>query len=364
MKMTHWMVMALSLMMGLDALVVNAQENPSATPAPARKSGVVAADNVNVRGQATLKSEVVTQLQQGDPVTILEEVNVDEVEGQAPQKWYRINLPDNVPVWVHSSFIVPETLTVKATRLNMRKGPGENFSVLGQLEEGEVIKVIETKGDWIKIEAPENAYAYVAAFLVNVQETVPPAEAEAVPSVAETAPAIDPAVDEPVTAEPEIAAPTETEPAPLIAEEVPPELVSEEMPATTNAIPSILSEPLVVNLDTNAPADPGLNLTGEPPVEVAEEQLDLELDVEPEVPKRIVFREGIVKRSTSIQAPTYYILANPYNGRTINYLHSPSNHIVLQDYYGARVLVKGEEMLDERWRKTPVISIETLETVP
>jgi hypothetical protein len=38
--------------------------------------------------------------------------------------------------------------------------------------------------------------------------------------------------------------------------------------------------------------------------------------------------------------------------------------VILQDYYGARVMVKGEEMMDERWRKTPVISIETLETVP
>ena len=357
MKMTHWTVTIMSLVMGLDTHVVLAQENISPPP----KAGIVAGDNVNVRGQATLKSEVVTQLQQGDPVTILEEITVDEVQGQAPQKWLRINLPDTVPVWVHSSFINPETLAVRANRLNMRKGPGENFSVLGQLKEGEVVNVIETKGDWIKITAPDHAYAYVASFLIDVQER--PAVAETKPPVSETEPSAQPAVAEPTAPDaPMTETPDDEEPPPLIAEEVPPGVEAAGSGDTNHLIPAILTEPLVVSVDTNQTDEPAPALTGEPPVEALEEEPEAE--PEPEVPKRVVFREGIVKRSTSIQAPTYFILANPYNGRTINYLHSPSNQVVLQDYYGARVLVKGEEMMDERWKRTPVISIESMETVP
>ena len=45
----------------------------------------------------------------------------------------------------------------------VRGGPGENYSVLGRMERGTPVKELETKGEWTKIEAPTNAYAFVAA---------------------------------------------------------------------------------------------------------------------------------------------------------------------------------------------------------
>ena len=78
--------------------------------------------------------------------------------------------------------------------------------------------------------------------------------------------------------------------------------------------------------------------------------------------KRIVTREGFIKRSVSIQAPTYFALENLSNGKTINYLFS--TNLVLKDLEGKRVVVTGEEMLDERWPTVPVITIDKLETVP
>jgi hypothetical protein len=81
--------------------------------------------------------------------------------------------------------------------------------------------------------------------------------------------------------------------------------------------------------------------------------------------KRVVSREGIVKRSVSIQAPTYFTLAALDTGKTINYVYSPTNsNVVLKDYFGQRVIVTGEELLDERWPNTPVITVETIEAVP
>jgi hypothetical protein len=80
--------------------------------------------------------------------------------------------------------------------------------------------------------------------------------------------------------------------------------------------------------------------------------------------KRVVTREGLVRRSVSIQAPTYFVLESPINGRTINYVHSSSKDIVLKDYEGQRILVTGEELLDERWPNTPVLDVETLQTMP
>ena len=37
---------------------------------------------------------------------------------------------------------------------------------------------------------------------------------------------------------------------------------------------------------------------------------------------------------------------------------------MLKDYRGQRIVVTGEEVLDERWPNTPVIEIEKIETVP
>jgi hypothetical protein len=80
--------------------------------------------------------------------------------------------------------------------------------------------------------------------------------------------------------------------------------------------------------------------------------------------KRIVTREGIVKGSASIQAPSYFVLRSLDNNKTINYLYSPETNVVLREYHLQRVLVTGEEVLDERWPNTPVINIDSIQTVP
>jgi hypothetical protein len=86
-------------------------------------------------------------------------------------------------------------------------------------------------------------------------------------------------------------------------------------------------------------------------------------DAEPLI-KRVVTREGIVKGSASIQAPTYYVLKSLDNNKTINYLHTTDTNIVLRSFIYQRIIVTGEEMLDERWPNTPVIDVESIEAVP
>jgi len=75
-------------------------------------------------------------------------------------------------------------------------------------------------------------------------------------------------------------------------------------------------------------------------------------------------REGILKGSVSIQAPTFFELRSLDTGRTINYVFSPSTNLVLKEFKGKRIVVTGEEVLDERWQNTPVIVVDSLQTVP
>ena len=139
-----------------------AQPQLPLTPGPA----VVNTRNANVRGQAAINSEVVASLKRGEQVNVIEEVTLKKPKTDEPARWARIALPPSVGVWVHSDYIDGGTKTVKSKRLNLRSGPGENYSVLGRVEQGTPIKEIEVKGEWVKIEAPANSFAFVAAHLL------------------------------------------------------------------------------------------------------------------------------------------------------------------------------------------------------
>ncbi len=367
MKMKHWMFAVLSICLLAETILAQAppvisQDTPPpvipaeavpATPSPRRPASkkvapvakvkntepqapaaqvsagpaVAKERNVNVRGQAAINSEIVTHLKRGDVVTVLEEITLKKVKTDEPGRWAKIALPAGTAVWVHGHFIDKTAKTVVPKRLNTRSGPGENYSILGRIERGTVVKDIETKGVWMKIEAPENSYAFVAAHLLSTDPAdLGPALAKLNPPV----PAVVPPTPPPqqplevavVTAEP-VAPPAEpfTTPPPVVAPPPP--------PADTAATPAPVT----------------------PPVE--------------EVPiKRIVTREGIIKGSASIQAPTYFVLRSLDNNKTINYLHSPESNFSIEGFQFQRVIITGEEILDERWPNTPVVNIETIEAVP
>jgi uncharacterized protein YgiM (DUF1202 family) len=218
-------------------------------------------------------------------------------------------LPTNVTVWVDSKFIDATAKTVTPKKLNLRAGPGENYSVLGVLEHGAVVTESGAKGDWTKIEAPANAYAFIAAMYLkqeasgNVPVNPPPSTETPAPTPMTVAEA------QPIVTTP----PPAPEPAP--------------MPVVN---PTVLIQTNIVTVaDTNEP----------PP------------------PPRVVTHEGAVRSSVSIVAPTYFELYDPSNDKAINYLFSTTTNLNLARYNGMRVIVTGEEGLDARWRQTPVLTV-------
>ena len=102
-------------------------------PASAPEPAIVKQNNVNVRGQPDINSEVVIRLKKGDAVSILEEITLKKAKLDEPEKWARIALPASTYVWVHGSFVDPTSQTVVPKKLNVRSGPGENFSILGRI---------------------------------------------------------------------------------------------------------------------------------------------------------------------------------------------------------------------------------------
>ena len=65
-----------------------------------------------------------------------------------------------------------QLVSVKKDNVNVRSGPGTNFPVSMELFQGYPLKVLETKGDWLKISDFENDSGWIYAPLVTPGSTV------------------------------------------------------------------------------------------------------------------------------------------------------------------------------------------------
>lgn len=310
---------------------------PATAPAPetvytAIGNAVVKNENVNVRGKPAFIGEVITKLKKGETVTLLEEIRLKQPKKDEPTNWFRISLPTNTPVWVHADYIDEATKSVKPARLNVRTGPGENFSVIARMKKGDEVKQLRKVNDWIEIEAPTNAFAFVAAEFLEKQTIVPTAPAP-------TELAVVPPTETVNVPEPEAVKPVTEVPA--------------QAPEKPAEVPAPAEKPAEVVAPTPAPT--------EQPAET--------------VVKRVVVREGYVRKARNIQAPTYFELEGIDTKKVINYLHSPEDQQMddktkkmksvpkfnLDEYVGRRVMISGEEFIDRRWKATPVIEIQTID---
>lgn len=478
---------------GLATLAVGAPAMLAAT------TGTVTSDRVNVRGQPSVYSETVTQLRAGETVEVLEVVEIERPKAGAPAQWLKIALPGNTTVWVNATFVDEASRTVKASRLNLRAGPGENFSVIGRIEEGETVRAIRVLDDWMEIEPPQGAYGFVAASYITLATSQDVAKAAVPPSppgrvettaVSPSPPSPPSGVVQPSAVVPAVvpvAGPEATQSQP--AEEktaitvtslaAPPPAVALAVPAVPPEVTplpetSVVDPPAAVQI-TRAPSPVAVPVPGDrpvaPPASASEAQPALKQGVavgppgtgmlgtparpqaepvtEPgaaplrmgqpagvpavatvppaatrsedagatvpaPVPrggqpeggagvadtgavarvggtgggesvaapsleereagegkpavgrsgKRIIEREGIVVGTFSIQAPTSYQMKAVDTGKRLNFLLITSPNVRIGQYFGQRVVVRGEEQLDPRWPNQPMIDVERIDLAP
>jgi uncharacterized protein YgiM (DUF1202 family) len=350
------------------------------------EAGIISADRVNVRARASLIGERVAQLRKGDKVTVRAKITVAPPRKGEPADWLRIAMPAAGQTWVHMGFVEEGKVTAK--KLNVRAGGGERFSIVGRLAKDDAVKEKRTAGDWIEIEHPAGAHAYIAAKFVELgqaaEETKPEETPEAkLVEVTETeepkeTPEAKPAETTP-EAKPDTAEVTEaTEPAETKAE---PEAVAEpgDMPDPP--------EPEVVVVDAAEGTE--ASETQKPPMGNPEDAEEAKPEPAPAVtdtklpvpPPRIVTREGKIKRRffRSPKAPSRFELLDD-NGRTINYLYSSDSgplktadggdgepitfERLMSMLRNRRVVLTGIEAVDPRWPALPLLDVRTLKTIP
>lgn len=109
----------------------------------------VLTNKVNIRAGSGLNFEILGQLKRADEVV---------VTGQQ-YDWYKITLPKEALCFVHKDYI--NQGVVQTNRLHVRAGKGANFNVVGLLNRGSRVSIMEENGDWLRITPVQGCSGWV-----------------------------------------------------------------------------------------------------------------------------------------------------------------------------------------------------------
>jgi N-acetylmuramoyl-L-alanine amidase len=156
------------------------------------KWGTVTATYLNFRASAGLNAPIIGSLKYGTSVNILSETN----------GWSSVQTADGKKGWVSSIYIAiqngqspvnvpakPETkppaappssimkkVVVMADGVNIRQGPSTSYLIVGKTNQGDEYEYLQSKNDWVQIKLPNGRNAWIAGWLVAVQQTQSPAD--------------------------------------------------------------------------------------------------------------------------------------------------------------------------------------------
>ncbi len=297
-------------------------------------TAIVKADRTNVRAKPAFDGEVLATLKKGDTVEVVGAEAGTGVDGSSPKDWTKVALPPQVAVWVYGPLVDGATKTVKGKSLNLRAGPGRNYSEIGLLPRGATVVVVRESDGWLQIEPPAGTYAFVASNLIERKDGAAPAEAPAVATTTEKPPAARPAI---------------AESSPVVPAEVPEVKTAPIPPPVRPSVPADTVAPAAAAVVETAAAAtaPAVPLPAVPVL----------ADSAP----RQVLREGILRRSWNANSPGNFELRSTRGEGTLDFLVNEDPSIDLAKFKGKHVFVTGEEWRDARW-KLPVLKVKSVES--
>jgi uncharacterized protein YgiM (DUF1202 family) len=140
---------------------VEAAPAPESIPAPEGAQVTVVGDRVNLRNEPTLESDVISQASYGDIYSVVSTTDL----------WVEILPPDSVNVWAYGPLLF-EDREVRAPEMNVRAGPGTQFPRLGEMVRGTPVTVLESLGEWRRIETPETVTLWISRDFVQLPPSI------------------------------------------------------------------------------------------------------------------------------------------------------------------------------------------------
>ena len=144
--------------------------------------GTVNTNNLNIRTSPSSTSTIISQLDAGERVEILEQRSSDGVNwGRIEKGWISLayvtldgQVTDNADSETKvedssssqsssnvSGSATNQTGTITATELNIRKGPGTDYDAVGKYKKGDKVTITETKDGWGKTDKGWVKLSYV-----------------------------------------------------------------------------------------------------------------------------------------------------------------------------------------------------------
>lgn len=129
----------------------------SAAVASARDMVSVGGSTVNMRDAPGQKSNVLWELGRGYPLQVTERrggwLKVKDFEGDVG--WVARSLTARQPHHI-----------VKSKAANLRSGPGTQYKVLGKANYGDLLKTLEKRADWVRVQRDSGEKGWVSRRLV------------------------------------------------------------------------------------------------------------------------------------------------------------------------------------------------------
>ena len=139
--------------------------------------GEITADKVQVRAGQHQNFEPIGTVNKGEEVVVVGK----------NFSWYKIKLPPQAESYISANYVEylrDDIAQVKGTRVNVRAGKDTKFSILGQADKGQLVKVTERFLDWYKIEPLDNTCGWVSEdYLKFKSKEVPAARTVELPTL-------------------------------------------------------------------------------------------------------------------------------------------------------------------------------------
>jgi N-acetylmuramoyl-L-alanine amidase len=122
-------------------------------------TGIINTDNVNIRSGPATTYDAIGRLNQGSSVEILGSKN----------DWYQIKT-SQLNGWVRNDLINVQkeySLKVTGSGVNLRSGPDTTYDVVGSADKGDILTLLDTKGEWYQIKTASGSAAYIKASFVE-----------------------------------------------------------------------------------------------------------------------------------------------------------------------------------------------------
>ncbi|MDD5091844.1 MAG: SH3 domain-containing protein, partial [Candidatus Wallbacteria bacterium] len=148
-------------------LIKNNGQTPDPVPTPDPIPGegnpgiVNSSDGANVRKGPDTSYSIIVNLPHGSEVKV-----TGEKDG-----WFTVIIPDGQSGYIYKNLIVTgtdlKTGTTSGT-VNVRKGPGTDFSILATLASGAQVRIFSQSGDWYEVKLTDGQVGFIYKNLLAV----------------------------------------------------------------------------------------------------------------------------------------------------------------------------------------------------